>query len=134
METDFTSVPATFFRKGETTISQPILIGLTLIIVFIATLTHATFGFGTALVAMPLLVLTVGVQTATPLVAFVIVTITLIIVWSSWRSIEFRATWRLLLSSAAGIPLGLLVLKSAPVPNSTIVFRPIASSGYSMGS
>ena len=34
---------------------------------FAATLVHATLGFGTALVAMPLLALTVGVRVATPL-------------------------------------------------------------------
>ena len=39
-------------------------------ILFISTFTRATFGFGDALIAMPLLVLVVGVQIATPLVAF----------------------------------------------------------------
>src|SRR3954447_1422559 len=41
---------------------QPMLIVLTVLILFVATLAHTIFGFGSALVAMPLLVLTVGVQ------------------------------------------------------------------------
>jgi hypothetical protein len=46
------------------------------VILCVTTLIHSTLGFGTASVAMPLLALTLGVRTATPLVAFVIVTTT----------------------------------------------------------
>lgn len=63
---------------------------------------------------MPLLALTLGVRTATPLVAFVIVTTTLVIAWGSWRSIDLRTTGQLLLSSVVGIPVGLAVVKTAP--------------------
>ena len=87
---------------------------LTLTILFVSTLTRSTFGFGDALIAMPLLSLIIGVQTATPLVAFVAPTIALTIVWSNWRSINLNATWRLIISSLIGIPVGVLVLKTAP--------------------
>jgi uncharacterized membrane protein YfcA len=87
---------------------------LTLAILFVSTLTRSTFGFGDALIAMPLLSLIIGVQTATPLVAFVAPTIALTIVWSNWRSINLNATWRLIISSLIGIPVGVLVLKTAP--------------------
>lgn len=90
------------------------IILLTLIILFASTLTRSTFGFGDALIAMPLLTLTIGVQTATPLVAFVATTIAISIVWPSWRSIDLQATWQLIVSSLIGIPVGLLVLKTAP--------------------
>ena len=63
---------------------------------------------------MPLMALTLDIQTATPLVAFVIVTNTLVITWGSWPHIDLRATWQLLLSSLVGIPVGLLILKTAP--------------------
>ena len=88
----------------------------TLIILFLATLTHSTLGFGIALVAMPLLTLTVGIETATPLVAFVVLTTTASIAWTSRRHIEIRVAWRLLLGSVAGIPLGLFILTNAPEP------------------
>lgn len=63
---------------------------------------------------MPLMALVLDIQTATPLVAFVIVTNTLVITWGSWHHIDFRETWQLLLSSLVGIPIGLLILKTAP--------------------
>ncbi len=56
---------------------------LTVFILFVATLAHAVLGFGSALVAMPLLALTAGVQTATPLVAFVMLTTTGVMLWGS---------------------------------------------------
>ena len=59
---------------------------LTLLILFASALTRSTFGFGDALIAMPLLTLLVGVQTATPLVAFVGPTIAFTIVWRNWRN------------------------------------------------
>jgi uncharacterized membrane protein YfcA len=90
------------------------IIVLTLTILFASTLTRSTFGFGDALIAMPLLTLIIGVQTATPLVAFVAPTIALTIVWSNWRRIDFKVTWHLIVSSLIGIPVGVLVLKTAP--------------------
>ncbi len=90
------------------------LLMLTLLILFISALIRSTVGFGDALIAMPLLTLVLGVQTATPLVALTAVTIALTIVGSSWRKIDVRTTWRLILASIVGIPLGLLLLKTAP--------------------
>jgi hypothetical protein len=87
---------------------------LTLTILFVATLARSTFGFGDALIAMPLLTLVVGVQTATPLVAFVGPTVAITIVWRNWHSIDLKATWHLVFASLIGIPIGVLVLKTAP--------------------
>jgi uncharacterized membrane protein YfcA len=83
-------------------------------VLFVGTLTHSTLGFGTALVAMPLLALMVGVRTATPLVAFVVLTTVAVIAWRTRRSIDLGAAWRLLVASAVGIPVGLWLLKTAP--------------------
>jgi uncharacterized membrane protein YfcA len=63
---------------------------------------------------MPLLALILGMKTATPLVAFVGVTSTIVIAWGSWRNIDLRSAWKLVLASAVGIPLGLVLLKAAP--------------------
>lgn len=86
----------------------------TLLILFVATFLHSLLGFGTALVAMPLLVLTMDVQTATPLVAFVGLTTTWIMLWYHWHQVVLRETWQLVLASLVGIPVGLLMLKMAP--------------------
>jgi len=48
-------------------------------ILCLATLFHGTLGFGTGLVAMPLLTLLIGVQDATALVAFVILGTTILV-------------------------------------------------------
>ena len=90
------------------------VIFITLAILFSAALIRSTFGFGDALLAMPLLTLLIGVQTATPLLAFVGPTIAITIVWRNWRSIDLKATWHLIVSSLIGIPIGVLILKNAP--------------------
>jgi uncharacterized membrane protein YfcA len=87
---------------------------LALAILFAACLFHATFGFGTASVAMPLLVLVVGLPTATALVGLVTVTIIGILLARDWRGIELAAASQLLLATAVGIPLGLIGVKYAP--------------------
>lgn len=87
---------------------------IALLILFASTLVRSALGFGDALVAMPLLALLVGVKTATPVVAFAASTIALVILAKSWRDVDVRATWRLVVSSLAGIPFGLLLLKFAP--------------------
>ncbi len=80
-------------------------------ILFVSSLARSALGFGDALIAMPLLVLVVGLHTAAPLVALVATTIAVVILWGNWRAIDLRATWRIILASALGIPLGLLLIK-----------------------
>jgi uncharacterized membrane protein YfcA len=87
---------------------------VTIAILFASALTRSTLGFGDALLAMPLLTLTIGIKTATPLVAFISMTIAISILLGNWRKVELDAVWRLILSSLLGIPFGLLLLKSAP--------------------
>ena len=86
----------------------------TLFIVFIAALIKATLGFGDALVAMPLLTLTIGLQMATPLVALMMTSLTLLIIWHSWQCIDFRAAWRLVIAGIVGVPIGVWGLRTFP--------------------
>jgi len=86
---------------------------ITLLILFVSTLIRATFGFGDALIAMPLLGLIMEIQTATPLVAMVNTTIAATICWGSWRTVDFKIGWRLVVSSFVGIPIGLWLLNLA---------------------
>lgn len=87
---------------------------VSIVVLFVSTLTRSTIGFGDALIAMPLLTLVIGVRDATPLVGLVAPTIAITIVWRHWRSVDFRTTWRLILASLVGIPFGLLILKVTP--------------------
>ena len=87
----------------------PILAAIT--ILFAAALVRGAFGFGDALIAMPLLALIVPMTVATPVVAFLGPTIALTLLARDWRHVEFKSTMRLILSTLAGIPLGLFYLK-----------------------
>ena len=89
----------------------PLLVG---IILFISTFVRSAFGFGDALIAMPLLALTIGIHFATPLVAFVATTIAITILVKEWQRVNVKAAIRLILSSLLGIPFGLFLLKVAP--------------------
>ena len=85
-----------------------------MIILFVSTLIRSAIGFGDALIAMPLLAMAVGIQTATPLVAFVASTIAITVLAGNWRSVDMKSAWRLIIISLVGIPFGLVLLKVAP--------------------
>ncbi len=84
---------------------------LVLVVVFLATLIRSAFGFGEALVAVPLLALLIPVEVAVPLAVLLSVTVAGVIVLQDWRSVHFRSAGKLVLATLAGIPLGLLLLK-----------------------
>ena len=83
-----------------------------LIVVFVATIIRSAFGFGEALVAVPLLALRVPVHVAAPLAVLVSIPVAGVIVAQDWRQIHLRATGWLVLPTLLGIPLGLLLLTS----------------------
>jgi uncharacterized membrane protein YfcA len=84
-----------------------------MIIIALASLVRSTFGFGDALVAMPLLSLFISVKTATPVVAVMAIIISVPIIIANWQSARVKATWQLIISSIVGIPIGVLYLKGA---------------------
>ena len=81
------------------------------VVLFGSTLIRSTFGFGDAVVAMPLLALFLDLRLATPLVALVAITLALLITVDSWRDIRLDGAGRLLAGSLAGVPLGMFLLK-----------------------
>ncbi len=83
-----------------------------LLIVFIATLIRSAFGFGEALVAVPLLSLCVPVEIAAPLAVLVSITVAGVVIAQDWHKIHLRSAGWLVLSTIFGIPLGLLLLTS----------------------
>lgn len=80
-------------------------------IIFFAFLIRSTFGFGDALVAMPLLVMIIGVQEAAPLMALLALCMALMIMLKNRQYVSFSVSWKLVLSAIPGIPVGLLYLK-----------------------
>ncbi len=90
------------------------LIAFVLLVLFSSSLLRVVFGFGNALLAMPLLAMTsLGMPSVTALVALVASTLALQIILRNWRDIDLAITWRLILSSMIGIPVGLALLKVA---------------------
>jgi hypothetical protein len=83
-------------------------------ILTVSTFVRGTLGFGNALLAMPLLALTLGIRVATPLVALSSFTIAMLMLLSNWRDVELQSAWRLVIASFLGIPLGLWLLQDAP--------------------
>ena len=83
---------------------------LILIVVFLATLIRSAFGFGEGLIAVPLLALLIPVEVAVPLAVLLSITVATVIVAQDWRKIHIDSAWRLVLSTLAGIPLGLWLL------------------------
>jgi uncharacterized membrane protein YfcA len=90
------------------------LIALTLLILFFAALTKATLGFGESILAIPLLTLVLGLQVAAPLMALLAGAITLMLLVKGWERVDFKASWRLLLGAAVGVPVGVWGLKTLP--------------------
>lgn len=84
-----------------------------LIIVFIATLIRSAFGFGEALILVPLLAFFIPVKVAAPLGVLLSITIAGIIVVQDRKHIHVRSAGWLLLATLPGIPLGLLLLASS---------------------
>jgi len=83
-------------------------------VLFLATFIRSALGFGEALVAVPLLALTLPVQVAAPLAVLVSITVAVVVVIQDWRNIHIRSAGWLVLSTLFGIPLGLLLLKTVP--------------------
>jgi uncharacterized membrane protein YfcA len=79
-------------------------------VIFFATLIRSSFGFGEALIAVPLLSLRLPVTVAAPLAVAVSVVIAGIIVAQDWRKIEMRSAGGLVIAAMFGIPLGLLLI------------------------
>ena len=94
--------------------NETLLVLLVTLVLFFSTLIRAALGFGNALLAMPLLVLLIGVQEASPLVALAGLMISLIMLLREWRNLAWQDTLILLLSSLAGLLLGILVLTALP--------------------
>jgi uncharacterized membrane protein YfcA len=79
-------------------------------VLFLATLIRSSFGFGEALIAVPLLSLRLPVAVTAPLAVAVSVVVAGIIVAQDWRKIEMRSAAGLVVSATFGIPLGLLLI------------------------
>jgi uncharacterized membrane protein YfcA len=105
-----------------------------LLVVFFATLIRSTFGFGEALIAVPLLALTIPIEIAAPVAVLLSITIAAIVVVQDWRKIHVSSTAWLLASTLPGIPMGIALLTSTHqhLVKGILAIVIVAFSGYSL--
>ena len=82
------------------------------IVLFVASFTAATAGFGFALVSMPLITLVVSPRFAVPFVMLYCFGINLFLLLRFKEYIEWQKLWPLLVGALSGIPLGIYFLKN----------------------
>ncbi|HVY91363.1 MAG TPA: TSUP family transporter, partial [Bryobacteraceae bacterium] len=73
-------------------------------VVLLATLIRSSFGFGEALVAVPLLALRIPVSVAAPVAVLLSITIAAVVVAQDWRKIHARSAGWLIAPTFLGIP------------------------------
>jgi uncharacterized membrane protein YfcA len=83
-------------------------------VLFLATLVRSAFGFGEALISVPLLALVMPIEVAAPTAVLVSITVALVIVVQDWRRIHMSSALWLVVPTFFGIPIGLWLLKALP--------------------
>ena len=99
-----------------------------LLVVFAATLIRSTFGFGEALIAVPLLALTIPIEIAAPLAVLLSITIAAVVVAQDWRKIHLRSTAWLVAPTLVGVPR-----RSCSVDQQSSTFRESRSGNRDRG-
>ena len=82
------------------------IIGL---IFFFTSLVYSTFGFGYAMISIPLLSLVLALKTAVPIFLFMGLEISCYLVISSYKDIKPKQILYLLIGSAIGVPFGVFI-------------------------
>lgn len=81
------------------------------VIIFFGSLIYATFGFGDALFAMPMLTSIIGIKTATPLMTLNGLTLATFMFIKHYKEIDWKSARRLIFASFIGVPFGIYFLK-----------------------
>lgn len=91
------------------------LILLVVVVVFLGVFVRTTFGFGDALVSMPLLTFVpISLHTAVSLMGLVGLTAAILGLVTGWRHVDRTALVHLGLPALVGIPVGLVLVASTP--------------------
>ena len=102
------------------------LVTLVVLAVFVGALTRATFGFGEAVVSMPLLaLLPVGLHTAASLIGLAGLTVAALSLAARSRDVDRHAFVRLSIGTVLGIPLGIALILLVPAAVTSTVLGAI---------
>jgi uncharacterized protein len=89
------------------------MVGIVVFLIFvIAMFIQTSAGFGSALIAMPLLVKLLGARIAAPLFAISFVCIAVVITYRYRHDLKIQNIWRLMLGSLIGVPIGVHVIST----------------------
>lgn len=88
--------------------TETLLLGL--IVIFAAGFTQSLTGFGFGLIAIPLLTLFISPKLAQPMVLVNGIILSLLILRGSYRLVELRRIWVLMVAGLAGVPFGTWIL------------------------
>lgn len=80
-------------------------------IIFASAFVRSAFGFGDALIAMPLLALFISLDIATPLIGLCAITYSSLILIKEWRKVKYKDVIVLIITAFIGIPIGIYLLK-----------------------
>lgn len=80
-------------------------------IIFASAFVRSAFGFGDALIAMPLLALFRSLDIATPLIGLCAITYSSLILIKEWRRVKYKDVIVLIITAFIGIPIGIYLLK-----------------------
>jgi uncharacterized membrane protein YfcA len=101
--------------------------------IFIVTLIRSAFGFGAALIAVPLLALSVSVEIAAPLAALVSIAVAAAVVVQDRRNIHFRSAGWLVLSTLLGrLGFALLIRVDERLAKALLAILIVAFAAYSL--
>jgi len=81
------------------------------LIVFLAGFIQGLSGFGSVLLALPLLAIILDIKTVIPVAALYGLSIALVLLVQLREHLEWRKVWPLLLGAALGVPIGVFFLK-----------------------
>ncbi|HEX2902291.1 MAG TPA: sulfite exporter TauE/SafE family protein [Jatrophihabitans sp.] len=112
-----------------------VVVALVLGAVFAGALTRATFGFGEAVVSMPLLaLLPISLHTSASLIGLAGLGVAALSMGVRSRQVDTRALARLCVGTALGVPVGILVLRMVPRPLASMVLGVclVSYAGYSL--
>lgn len=103
-------------------------------ILFFSSFIRSAFGFGDAMIAMPLLSMIIPVQVASPVIALFATSIAILILLKNWKQVKLESALKLIISTIIGIPIGLMFLKqiNEEIVKSLLAILIICFSSYSL--
>lgn len=100
-------------------------------IIFFALFVQGVAGFGSALIAMPLLVPILGIEVAAPMFALLIFTGEIILIIRYRHALHFDQIWRLMIGGLLGIPIGMIGVNTLPEPLVLLILG-VITGGYGL--